>query len=133
MTADAFVPQWSDGRRALLYLKAGPAVARFGTGVSSSNFPGASFGLIDFSNIETVWGVALGGGFEWAVSNNWSLKIEYDRLNFDRTVQACGPLLTATGMVGVPVSEFCTGTATHGIDTVKLGINYRFSDRLWPF
>jgi outer membrane immunogenic protein len=129
VTADAFFPAWSGGDRTLFYVKGGPAVGRFTTGVTSSDFPGASFALINFSNTETVWGAAAGAGVEWAVSDHWSLKAEYEYLGFGHTTQACGPLLTFAGAVEVPGSNFCTGTAMHGINTAKIGINYR----LWPF
>src|SRR5262249_46508472 len=108
------------------YAKAGLALGRFGTGVASSNFPGATFALINYSNAQTVEGVALGGGFEWAFSQAWSLKLEYDYLGFDRTLQACGLLTGHTGVVEVPSSQFCTTTPMHGINTGILGINYRF-------
>jgi outer membrane immunogenic protein len=129
VTGDALVPAWSRGDRALFYVKGGPAVARFGTGVASSDFPGASFALINFSNVETIWGLAAGGGVEWALSSHWSLKAEYEHLAFAHTTQACGPLTTPAGVVEVPSSIFCTGTAAHGINTAKIGVNYR----LWPF
>jgi outer membrane immunogenic protein len=133
MTGDALFPTWSGADRALLYLKGGPALGRFGTGVSSSDFPGASFALINFSNAQTMWGVAAGAGLEWAFTRDWSLKAEYEYLSFEHATQACGPLTTNAGVVEVPGSNFCTSTAMHGINTAKVGINYRFSDRLWPF
>jgi outer membrane immunogenic protein len=133
VTGDGFFPALSGGDRALLYLKGGPALGRFGTGVSSSDYPGASFALINFSNAQSIWGMAMGGGLEWAMSRHWSLKAEYEYLTFAHAVPACGFLTTNTGVIEVPSSSFCTATAMHGISTAKLGINYRFSDRLWPF
>jgi outer membrane immunogenic protein len=125
VTGDAFLPTWSGGDRALLYVKGGAAVARFGTGVSSSNFPGASFALINYANAETVWGLAAGAGVEWALSSNWSLKAEYELLSFAHTTQACGPLQASTGVIEVPSSIFCSETAARGINTAKIGLNYR--------
>jgi outer membrane immunogenic protein len=133
VTGDALLPSWPGGDRALLYLKGGLALGQFGTGVISSDFPGASFALINFSNAQTVEGLALGGGFEWALNGALSLKLEYEYLGFNHTTQACGPLTTNTGVVEVPSSQFCTATAMHGIHTATVGINYRFSDHLWPF
>jgi outer membrane immunogenic protein len=129
VTGDAFLPAGSGGERALFYVKGGAAVARFGTGVSSSDFPGASFALINYSNTETIWGFAAGAGLEWVLSGRWSLKAEYEYLGFAHTTQACGPLTTNTGVVEVPSSNFCSETAVHGINTAKIGLNYR----LWPF
>jgi len=133
VTGDALFPAWSTGNRALLYLKAGPAVGRFSTGVWSNDFPGATFALINFTNAQTIWRLAAGAGLEWALSGNWSFKAEYEYLSFDHTTQACGLLQTSTGVVEVPSSKFCTGTAMHGINTAKIGINYRFSGLPWPF
>jgi outer membrane immunogenic protein len=133
ITADALFPTWSAGDHALLYVKAGPALGVFRTGVAASNFPGASFATINFSNAQTVWGVVAGAGVEWAFDRNWSLKAEYEYLSFERATQACGPLLTTAGVIEVPGSTFCTSTTMHGINIAKVGINYRFSDRLWPF
>lgn len=125
VTGDAL--GWSGGERALFYVKGGAAVARFATGVSSSNFPGASFALINYSNTETIWGPAAGAGVEWALSDHWSLKAEYEYLGFAHTTQACGLLTTSTGVVEVPSSNFCSQTAAHGINTAKIGLNYRLS------
>jgi outer membrane immunogenic protein len=129
VTGKGMFPAWSGGDRALFYVKGGPAVGRFGTGVSSSDFPGASFALINYSNAQTIWGVAAGTGVEWALSDRWSFKAEYEHLGFAHQTQACGPLTTPAGVVEVPSSIFCTATAAHGINTAKIGINYR----LWPF
>jgi opacity protein-like surface antigen len=129
VTGDAFVPGWSRGDRVLFYVKGGAAVARFGTGVQSSNFPGATFALINYSNTEAIWGLAAGGGVEWAWSDRWSLKAEYEYLGFAHTTHACGPLTSHTGVIEVPSSIFCSETAVRGINTAKLGLAYR----LWPF
>jgi len=126
IAGDALAPAWSEGNRALLYFKAGAALGRFETGVTSSNFPGATFALINYSAAQTVAGVALGGGLEWAFSGAWSLKFEYDYLGFDRTVQACGLLTGHPRIVEVPSSTFCTTTPMHGINTATVGVNYRF-------
>jgi len=80
--------------RWLVYGKLGAAWAH-GSGSVSMNFPGF-FGSISASN--TVSGWMLGVGTEYALRDNWSVKLEYNRMEFD------------------------PGT----INAVKAGVNYRF-------
>jgi hypothetical protein len=57
---------------------------------------------------------------EWAVWENWSVKLEYDYLDFgSRTVTFNDPLL---GAANISVSQ--------RISEVKLGVNYRFGSPL---
>jgi outer membrane immunogenic protein len=130
ITGDWLLP--GVGERTLLYVKAGPALTRFSTGVNASNFPGATFATLNLSGAQDVWGVAAGGGAEWAFARNWSLKAEYEYLAFDRTVAACGLATTAAG-VPIPNAPYCTSTQMHGVHTAKVGINWKLSDRIWPF
>jgi outer membrane immunogenic protein len=130
VTGDWLMP--GGGDRTLLYVKAGPALTRFSTGVNAANFPGATFATLNISGADDVWGVAAGGGAEWAFTNNLSLKAEYEYLGFDRTVQACGLAATAAG-APIPNAPYCTSTQMHGVHTAKLGINWKLSDRVWPF
>src|SRR5262245_38982060 len=81
--------------RWLVYGKLGAAWAH-GSGSVSLNFPG--FGGL-FSTSNTVNGWMLGVGTEYALRDNWSVKLEYNRMEFD------------------------PGT----INVVKAGVNYRFN------
>jgi outer membrane immunogenic protein len=57
---------------------------------------------------------------EWAFWDNWSVKLEYDYLDFgSRTVTFNDPLL---GAANISVSQ--------RINEVKLGVNYRFGTPL---
>jgi outer membrane immunogenic protein len=123
---------WPGGDQTLLYMKAGPALTRFSTGVSATNFPGNSFATLNLSAAQNVWGVAAGAGLEWAFAKNWSLKAEYEYLGFDHATQACGLALTNAG-VPIPNAPYCTSTTMHGVHIAKIGINLRLSDRAWPF
>jgi len=80
--------------RWLVYGKLGAAWAH-GSGSVSINFPG--FGGL-FSTSNTVSGWMFGVGTEYALRDNWSVKLEYNRMEFD------------------------PGT----INVVKAGVNYRF-------
>ena len=66
------------------------------------------------------WGWTAGVGVEWAFATNWSAMIEYDHYGFD----------TKTIQMNVINSSFAIIPANlnvrHDIDTVKVGINYRF-------
>jgi hypothetical protein len=77
-------------------------------------------------------GRGAGGGAEWAFAKNWTLKAEYEYLGFDRTVQACGLASSAAGVL-TPNAPYCTSTQMHGVHTAKVGINWKLSDRVWPF
>ncbi len=61
------------------------------------------------------WGWMVGGGLEYAFTGNWSMKIEYNYMNF-----------------GNRDTSFCNGPACETINIdqqiqlVKVGINYRF-------
>jgi outer membrane immunogenic protein len=74
----------------------------------------------NFGASETRVGWTVGAGVEWAVWENWSVKLEYDYLDFgSRTVTFNDPLI---GAANISVSE--------RISEVKLGVNYRFGSPL---
>jgi hypothetical protein len=54
---------------------------------------------------------------------HWSVKAEYLVLGVPRNVTNCGPALPVGGGAAVPV---CSVTHTPAIQTVTLGLNYRF-------
>ena len=74
----------------------------------------------NFGASETRVGWTVGAGVEWAFWDNWSVKLEYDYLDFgSRTVAFNDPLL---GADNISVSQ--------RISEVKLGVNYRFGSPL---
>ena len=74
----------------------------------------------NFAASETRVGWTVGAGVEWAVWENWSVKLEYDYLDFgSRTVTFNDPL---SGAANISVSQ--------RISEVKLGVNYRFGSPL---
>jgi len=74
----------------------------------------------NFGVSETRVGWTVGAGVEWAVWENWSVKLEYDYLDFgSRTVTFNDPQL---GAANISVSQ--------RISEVKLGVNYRFGSPL---
>jgi len=74
----------------------------------------------NFAASETRVGWTVGAGVEWAFWENWSVKLEYDYLDFgSRTVTFNDPLL---GAANISISQ--------RISEVKLGVNYRFGSPL---
>lgn len=95
---------------------AGP-VLFYGTGGAgyadtrySATSPGANF----FYTTDR-WGYAAGAGIEWGFAPNWSAKVEYMHYGFDTDT---APILA--------LSNTSTTNLRLDIDTVKVGINYRF-------
>jgi outer membrane immunogenic protein len=74
----------------------------------------------NFAASETRLGWTVGAGVEWAFWDAWSVKLEYDYLDFgSRTVTFNDALF---GAATINVSEH--------ISEVKLGVNYRFGSPL---
>ena len=95
--------------RALLYVKGGGAFVDVNTNVAVSGVTIATGG-------NTLATYAIGGGLEYGLWDNWSVKAEYLYLGLHETVDA----VTAGG----------ANTFHHdfdGISTAKLGLNYRFN------
>ena len=101
---------WNDW---LLYGKGGPAW----TANRYSAFDAA--GLFNFQGVETRFGWTAGVGVEWALWQNWSVKLEYDYYGFGtRNVTFIDN--TISGVTG-PVN------ITQNIQAVKLGVNFHVS------
>lgn len=78
-------------------------------------------GLVAATGSKTTTALALGGGAEWALTKQWSVKAEYLYLAISDTVAACGPGAgTAAG------STFCWNQNFGGVHTAKLGVNFHF-------
>jgi outer membrane immunogenic protein len=106
----------------LLYAKGG--VAFVGNSYSfndTCNTGGCGGGLLVLGHSDTQVTYALGGGLEYAFTNNWSIKGEYLFLGTQKTYTQSGPTLTP----GTPTIYTNTNTDP-GIHTVKIGVNYRW-------
>jgi len=101
--------------RALLYVKGGAAWARIrNTASDLISFPPAVIDLGDFSEeTHTRFGWALGGGLEYGLTPNWSLKGEYLYMDF-------GTYTTGLNLDGDTFQH------RNQLHTAKIGINYRF-------
>lgn len=107
--------------RMLIYATGGYAWANVDYNVSGVGPGGVNFAVRENTSFS---GFALGGGLEWAVTPTWSVKAEYQWINFGRedfTTQ----VLTAAG---VPTGQTMTTAATPEIHTFRIGVNYRLTD-----
>jgi outer membrane immunogenic protein len=76
----------------------------------------------NWTSRETRIGWTIGAGVEWAMWGNWTIKGEYDYLDFGtRTVTLNDPVLGPTN-----------ASVRQTVSEVKFGINYRFGAPLAP-
>ena len=115
--------------RILLYVKGGAAFVPVHASVLDSCLTvaaGCGNWIISTEDRKTVAAWTLGGGLEWAIYNNWSIKGEYMFIGLgnNRTLTTCGPASSAAGTV--PGGDFCFGHEFRSIQTFKIGLNYLF-------
>jgi outer membrane immunogenic protein len=117
--------------RGLLFVTGGLAIGR----VSSSGY--VAVGQTLNAPYDQVWagsssstlvGYALGGGFEYALTDHWTTKVEYLYYNLGN---ASHPLnLVYNSVAGAPVIVFPTlGKTVASVNgsIIRLGLNYRFN------
>jgi outer membrane immunogenic protein len=68
----------------------------------------------------------VGGGIEWAIYNNWSIKGEYMFIGSGDGLKTCGFAAAPRG-VAVSGGQFCFNHEFPSIHTAKFGLNYRFN------
>jgi outer membrane immunogenic protein len=98
--------------RTMFYLKGGGAFAHDKFWTSTAAVPVLS------EATDTRWGWMIGVGFEWAFLDNWSVKAEYNHLEFRLHREALAP-------VGIGSTAF-DYDIEQTVDLVKVGINYKF-------
>lgn len=102
--------------RALIYATGGVAFGGFNTTVSISN-PG--FGFFGSGNVSTTRvGWTVGGGIQYAVTNNWSIFAEYRYTNFGSIRQNDFGVL--------PAGVFFNGSHQINQNQVQVGFDYKF-------
>jgi len=104
--------------RWLFYVKGGAAWAsdRFST---FGFFQGTPF---DFEGLDLRWGWTAGAGVEWAVWEDWSVKLEYDYYDFGRrSVLMSDNVNVLSGPMDVKQT----------VQTVKLGLNFHVWSPDW--
>src|SRR5262249_47184109 len=96
---------------ALLYLKAGGAWVR-----DTPTFGVVAGTKAEDTTSKSKWGWTGGAGVEYALTHNWSAKLEYDFLLFG----------TERYTFVFPTFSTIDADVKQRIHTVKLGFNYRF-------
>ncbi len=119
--------------RWLIYGKAGVAWAKTDyTSNWAANVTGVGavplFSGIGSTNSSGQVGWTVGTGIEWAIWNNWSVKAEYDYLDFgNKTAAINGAILP--GIVNFPAS-FGLENTQH-INQFKAGLNWHIAPNIW--
>jgi len=114
-------------RRTLLYGKGGLAWAHD----RATAYPNRPSLTSSTRTSGLLWGWVLGGGIERALNRRWSLKTEYDFLQFDQGFAAPESRYQASPGTLTPVPETAT-EISHDVQQVKIGLNYRFGDGAMP-
>lgn len=99
---------------ALLYVKGGAAVTRNRFDIFD-NITG--IGLVSSSN--TRWGAAVGAGFEYGFTPNWSVGLEYDHLFM-------GHANNSFSVVDPRLAAVLNDRISQDVDMVTVRLNYRF-------
>jgi len=106
---------------ALLYLKGGAAVVDSSFDASwgyNSNLPASLRGTVISTSEDTRWGGTIGAGFEYGLSANWSLGIEYDHIFLSGRNVAYSNAGGATGF---------SPHISQDLDVGFVRLNYKFS------
>ena len=103
---------------ALIYATGGLAAGNvtFGRTFADTNGPVANQTV---STSKTKLGYVLGGGIEYALTRNWSIKGEYLYADLGKTANA--------GLIGpIATQHVMSGSASLRRQSIRLGVNYRF-------
>lgn len=134
LTARLGLALGSDGR-ALLYGKAGAAWYTGSLDLATNDWTAgaANNPFTRRSNDLSNWGWTLGVGAEYALASRWSLKAEYNYLDFgdQSTTLLPSAVLDNTGAVisTVPLRQ---GDVSNDLHSFKIGLNYRLGQSSVP-
>ncbi len=107
--------------RTLLYVKGGAAFTQISASMNDNcTVAPCGTGTLNATGSGPTLGWTVGGGIEYAMGTNWSLKAEYLYLNFDQSFDVCG-----AGGGGAAGARFCGAQSISGIHTGKIGLNYK--------
>ena len=102
----------------LMFLEAGGVTARVSTGVVDVTGPVT----INTTTAKTITSWAAGGGLEYALNPNWSIKGEVMAFGLHSTINECAQV------GGFPPGTIdCNYTKIGAVTMVDLGLNYRFN------
>ena len=118
------------GGRTLFYGKGGAAVLHNRLD-ATTNFGFGVFPVTTVSASPTTWGWTVGAGVEQALSPAWSLKLEYDYLDFGNA-SFRSPASTSTSTAGLFVRvPSAAANVRQTAQEVKIGLNYRIGADPW--
>jgi outer membrane immunogenic protein len=129
--------------RTLFYVTGGLAYGGGGNSANSVSFyhnqvapfggaPSAIFSNGGNNSSNSNIGYAVGGGIEYALTNNWTIKGEYLYVNTSRNrrggVYSCADVAAGTcaSFSGVGATFSDSRRNTNGINVVRMGVNYKF-------
>jgi outer membrane immunogenic protein len=108
--------------RSLIYVKGGAAWLNSDRGATETGVPGIG-NVAQATRNDTFSGWTLGAGIEWALMSNWSVKAEYNYMDFGtktRTFSNASPAAIAGTFAG-------TDSFDTYVHVAKVGFNYRFN------
>jgi outer membrane immunogenic protein len=106
--------------RALLYVKGGAAFVNTKVSVVDPILQPVIGNTINAAATQLVTTWTIGGGLEYALGGNWTIKGEYMYIALNQTQNACGAATIGGG-------RFCWSETIPGVHTVKIGLNYLFN------
>lgn len=116
--------------RTLLYAKGGAAWARDTTDITSNNQFDSGVTMATATN-QTRWGWTVGAGVERALTPAWSLKLEYDYLQFGGVnIDTPASQTVTSGGVATAIPGNVSSVTQH-IHLAKIGLNYRWGADPW--
>ena len=120
---------WTPSSNLLIYATGGLAVTELSVSNSyTDTAPTAGVGGSSASKLMFGW--ALGGGAEWALTQHWSLKAEYMHIKFGSVSTQgfvfCGPSSTVDCSGGDAIPSRMSTSANLSADIARVGINYKF-------
>jgi outer membrane immunogenic protein len=107
--------------RLLPYVKGGGAWGDFHHDVSGTLATGAAAPQSSFN--ENRWGYNVAGGLEYRVAAGWSVKFEYDYMDFGTRTLAYSFVNTPPFIAGTFTAY---ATDTERVTTLRLGVDYHF-------
>jgi outer membrane immunogenic protein len=118
--------------RVLIYVKGGAAFVRTQASVldqcgTPNPGPGCGNWLISTSGSQTPTVGTFGGGIEWAFGQNWTVKGEYMFIGLHNGFQTSGLATIVPSGNTFSGGPFVFNHRFNGINTVKVGLNYRFN------
>jgi outer membrane immunogenic protein len=134
--AETFTSHWLSTIRGRVGYATGPALLYVTGGVAIADlrltdqlcFPAAGVPTCNNASIsDTRVGWTVGGGVEWMLKNNWSIKGEYLYVDLGSATSTSTSIVTATGLpIALP-----NNTITHNHDLteniVRVGLNYKLN------